>query len=159
MPLRGGFAPEGKTGRFLYATLPNGEPGLISPQEQAKRKAIMEKICTQCHAKDYVENQFKLLDEAIKETNLATLKATVLLLKAWQSGLAHVDFKKPETMFDEYFEKLWVESWLFYSNSIRYGVAMNGQDWTTFKRGWYRLTEDLAQMQMLLDLYNKAAAK
>ena len=159
LPLPVSLAPDIKTGKFLYATLPDGSPGLISPQEQAKRKAIMEKICTQCHAKDYVENQFKLLDEEIKETNLATLKATVLLLKAWQSGLAHVDLKNPETLFDEYIEKLWVESWLFYSNSIRYGTAMMGQDWTTFKRGWYRLTEDLAQMQMLLDLYNKAVAK
>jgi hypothetical protein len=156
LPLPVSLAPDIKTGKFIYAKLPNGQPGLISPAEMQKRKEQMMKICMACHNKQYVENQFKLLDEEIKETNLATLKATVLLLKAWQEGLAHVDLKKPSTLFDEYFERLWIESWLFYSNSIRYGTAMMGQDWTTFKRGWYRLTEDLAHMETLLKLWEAA---
>jgi len=156
LPLPVSLAPDIKTGKFIYAKLPNGQPGLISEAEMQKRKEQMMKICMACHNKRYVEARFKLLDEEIKETNLATLKATVLLLKAWQEGLAHVDLKNPKTLFDEYIERLWVESWLFYSNSIRYGVAMNGPDWTTFKRGWYRLTEDLAHMQTLLKLWEAA---
>jgi hypothetical protein len=156
LPLPVSLAPDIKTGKFIYARLPNGQPGLISPAEMQKRKEQMMKICMACHNKQYVENQFKLLDEEIKETNLATLKATVLLLKAWQEGLAHVDLKKPSTLFDEYFERLWVNTWLFYSNSIRYGTAMMGQDWTTFKRGWYRLTENLAHMETLLKLWEAA---
>ena len=135
LPLPISLAPDVSTGKFVYATLPDGKPGLISPEEQAKRKATMAKICMFCHNKHYVEEKFRLLEGAIKETNLATLKATVLLLKAWQEGLAHVDLKNPSSLFDEYFERLWIENWLFYGNSIRYGVAMNGQDWTTFKRG------------------------
>jgi hypothetical protein len=156
LPLPVSLAPDIKTGKFIYAKLPNGQPGLISPAEMQKRKEQMMKICMACHNKQYVENQFKLLDEEIKETNLATLKATVLLLKAWQEGLAHVDLKNPKTLFDEYFERLWINTWLFYSNSIRYGTAMMGQDWTTFKRGWYRLTENLAHMEMLLKLWETA---
>jgi len=159
LPLPISLAPDIKTGKWIYAKLPNGKPGLISPEEQAKRKALMERVCMFCHNKQYVENQFKLLDEEIKESNLATLKATILLLEAWQKGLAHVDLKNPKTLFDEYFERLWVESWLFYANSIRYGTAMMGQDWTTFKRGWYRMTEDLAHMETLLKLYELATKK
>ena len=159
LPLPISLAPDIKTGKWIYATLPNGKPGLISPEEQAKRKALMERVCMFCHNKQYVENQFKLLDEQIKESNLATLKATVLLLEAWQKGLAHVNLKNLKSLFDEYFERLWVESWLFYGNSIRYGTAMMGQDWTTFKRGWYRMTEDIAHMETLLQLYELAMKK
>jgi hypothetical protein len=160
LPLPVSLAPDVKTGKFLYAiNTTTGKPALISPQEQAKRKALMERVCMFCHNKQYVETKFKELDEQIKETNLATLKATVLLLKAWQEGLAHVDLKKPSTLFDEYFERLWVNTWLFYANSIRAGVAMNGQDWTTFKRGWYRLTENLGHMETLLKLYELATMK
>jgi hypothetical protein len=164
LPLPISLAPDVTTGKFIYAKYKDPKtgqllPGLISPEEQAKRKALMAKVCMFCHNKQYVDTKFKELDEQVKETNLATLKATVLLLKAWQTGLAHVDLNKPSTLFDEYFERLWVESWLFYSNSIRYGTAMNGQDWTTFKRGWYRLTEDLGQMETLLKLYELATKK
>ncbi len=112
-----------------------------------------------CHNKEYAEARMKLLDEEIKETNLATLKATVLLLQAWQDGLAHVNLKNPRSLFDEYIERLWVETWLFYGNSIRYAVAMNGPDWATFKRGWYRMTEDLAHMETLLKLWEAATGK
>jgi nitrate/TMAO reductase-like tetraheme cytochrome c subunit len=158
LPLPISLAPDIKTGQFVYATLPDGSPGLISPEEQQRRKEQMMKICMACHNKQYVENQFALLDSQIQESNMATLKATVLLLKARQSGLASVDLQDPKTLFDEYFERLWVESWLFYANSIRYGAAMNGQDWTTFKRGWYQLTRNIGHMELLLKLWDTAKA-
>ncbi len=159
LPLPISLAPDIKTGKWVYAKLPNGQPGLISEAEMQKRKEQMVKICMACHNKEYAEEKIRMLDKEVMETNLATLKATALLLQAWQDGLAHVDLKNPRSLFDEYIEKLWVESWLFYSNSIRYGTAMNGQDWTTFKRGWYRLTEDLAQMEMLLKMWEAATGK
>ncbi len=159
LPLPVSLAPDIKTGKFVYATLPDGSPALISPEEQARRKEIMMKVCTTCHSTQYVKERFKLLDEEVKETNLATLKATIKLLEAWQLGLAKVDLKNPKTLFDDYFERLWVETWLFYGNSIRYGTAMNGQDWATFKRGWYQLTKTLAEMDMLLNMYSKIAGK
>ncbi|ABU82135.1 multiheme c-type cytochrome [Ignicoccus hospitalis] len=158
LPMPISLAPDIKTGKFLYATLPDGSPGLISEEEMAKRREQMVKICSACHNTEYAEYRMRLLDTQIEETNKATLKTTVLLLKAWQSGLAHVDLAKPVTLFDEYIEKLWVESWLFYSNSIRYGTAMNGQDWTTFKRGWYQLTKDIEHMKTLLRLWEAARA-
>ncbi len=159
LPLPVSLAPDIKTGKWIYAKLPNGQPGLISPAEMQKRKEQMIKICMACHNKQYAENQMALLDKEVMETNLATLKATVLLLQAWQDGLAHVNFKNPRSLFDEYIEKLWVETWLFYGNSIRYGTAMMGPDYTTFKRGWYRLTEDLAHMEMLLRMWEAATGK
>lgn len=76
-----------------------------------------------------------------------TLAATKLMIKAWESGIA--DKKKP---FDETIEKLWIKQWLFYSSSIRYASAMTGApDYTTFKLGWWELSDNLQKMKKLLD--------
>jgi len=44
-------------------------------------------------------------------------------------------------VLDEHIERMWLEAWLFYANSIRYGAAMAGLDYTTFKLGWYKLSD------------------
>ncbi len=59
---------------------------------------------------------------------------------AWKKG--QNDKKNP---FDEKIEQLWLKEWLFYGNSIRYGSAMSGPDYTAFKNGWWELTRNLEE--------------
>jgi hydroxylamine dehydrogenase len=70
------------------------------------------------------------------------LAATKLLVEAWNIGLA--DKSNP---FDEAIEHKWLEQWLFYANSVRYGSAMSGPDYAAFKNGWWKLTKNLEDMQ------------
>jgi hydroxylamine dehydrogenase len=60
---------------------------------------------------------------------------------AWKAKQAD-----PSNPFDEYLEREWVESWLFYANSIRYAAAMSGPDYATFKYGWWELTKRIREM-------------
>ncbi len=148
-----------KAGLPLAYCLTDGEPAwdwVISKEEMQKRRQQMIKICAACHSTDYARERIKWFEEVVNETNKAVLAATKLLVEAWQKGIAK-GLPQNANPFDEYIERRWVEIWLFYAHSIRYGAAMNGPDWTTFKRGWYQLTRALEEMKMIIDLYEKAS--
>jgi len=147
-----------KGGLPLPYCLADAEPAyqyLINETEMAERKEQMVRICGACHSEDYARTRLDWFEQVVNETNKAILQSTLLLVDAWKKGLAK-GLLTGDNPFDEYIERRWVESWLFYANSIRYGAAMNGQDWTTFKRGWYQLTKDLQEMKMLIQLYEMA---
>jgi len=124
---------------------------LISPEEQKARKETLMRICKACHVTTFVENHFKELDKIIEETNKAMRYITSLLLKAYKKKLAD-----PSYLFDEHIERMWLEAWLFYANSIRYGTAMAGPDYTTFKLGWYKLSDLAYQMEDYMKFLEKA---
>jgi hypothetical protein len=119
---------------------------LIDKQEQEKRKGEMKKICRSCHSTDWADQHFVQLDETIKETDKMVYSSTQLLLKAWDKGMA--DQSNP---FDEAIEQMWIKQWLFYANSVRYGSAMGGPDYSTFKNGWWGLTENLQKMHEYIE--------
>jgi hydroxylamine dehydrogenase len=124
-----------------------GEPAaayLIDAAEQGRRQLAMRSVCQACHATDYANEHFERLQATIEETDRMTLAATELLQKAWALGIA--DAQNP---FDEPFEIKWCEQWLFWSNSIRYGSAMAGPDYTTFKNGWWKLTSGLRELEKM----------
>jgi len=75
-----------------------------------------------------------------------TKQATKLVQRAWDLGIAD-----PENPFDEPIEHMWIEQWLFYSNSIRYAAAMAGADYATFHGGWWDLTKNLTAMKHWVD--------
>jgi hypothetical protein len=123
-------------------------PHLIDPAEQGRRQTAMKAVCNSCHGIDWVNSHFSKLDKTLEETDAMTLTATQLLLEAWGSGVE--DKSNP---FDESIEKQWVKQWLFYGNSVRYAAAMTGAfDYAAFKNGWWELSENLQQMQDLLEL-------
>ncbi|OAG28398.1 multiheme c-type cytochrome [Thermodesulfatator autotrophicus] len=135
-----------------------GEPVegyLISKEEMAKRRATMKKVCLACHAEDWVEGHFAKLDKSIETTNKQTLAATLILLEAWNAGVAK---GLPSSIFDEAIEKMWVEQWLFYANSTRYASAMAGADYGAFANGRWYLNKNLQQMLDWLG-FLKAAKK
>ena len=88
------------------------------------------------------------MDEQNKATDDMVLKATQHLQKAWDAGLADA-----ENPFDEHIERLWIEQWLFYANSARYGSAMSGADYATFKNGWWEMTKTIATMEDWLKIH------
>jgi hypothetical protein len=132
-----------------------GEPAseyLIGPEEQAKRKGLMQGVCKGCHSTSWVEAHFAKLDNTIEETDHMILQATKLMTYAWENGLA--DNSNP---FDEALEQKWVKQWLFYANTTKYASAMTGaQDYTTFKYGWWGMTTNLQEMRDKIDLKLKA---
>ncbi len=122
-----------------------GEPVkefLIDEKEKAQRLSQMKTICLLCHSNSWVEEHFARLEEAIKTTNAMTLSATQILLNAWQRGIA----SQTNGLFNEPIEKMWVESWLFYSNSVRFASAMAGVDNGVFEEGRWQLAMNITKM-------------
>ncbi len=115
---------------------------LINREEQMKHQTNMKRVCQSCHNTDWINQRFARLDSSIKETDEMTFAATQLLLKAWDIGME--DQSNP---FDETIEQKWILQWLFYANSVRYGTAMMGPDYSTFKNGWWELTKNLQSMK------------
>lgn len=122
-----------------------GEPAaafLIDAEEQEARRHLMRRVCVSCHGTDFANGHFAALDRAIDESNRMTRSATDLLTHAWKEGAAD-----PANPFDELIEMKWVEQWLFYATSVRYGAAMGGPDYETFKNGWWELNRNLVEME------------
>lgn len=125
-----------------------GEPAeafLIDAAEMGSRRERMMRVCQACHASSWVEPQFARIDHTIAETNEMTLTATKILMQAWEQGLA----KGPEqggNPFDEAIEKMWIEQWLFYANSVRFASAMGGADYGSFANGRWSLSYNLRRM-------------
>lgn len=127
-----------------FAGVPASE-GLLGPEEQASRRAAMERLCRACHASQWAESFFDKMQGTIEATNAHTLAATRVLQEAWEKGLAD-----PANPFDEPLERMWVEQWLFYASSIRYASAMSGPDYATFKNGWWQMSRGLREMRETL---------
>jgi len=139
-----------KDGLPLPVTFSN-EPAteyLIDKDEQIKRQRVFSNICNSCHSSQWIKGHFSKMDSTINETNTMSMTATSFMLEIWKNKFA--DNSNP---FDESIEQMWIKQWLFYSNSIRYSSAMTGApDYTTFKNGWWDLTENLQKMKDWLDL-------
>lgn len=124
-----------------------GEPVeefLISKDEMNQRREKMKNICLSCHANSWIEGFFAKFEKSIEETNKQTLAATLLLLEAWNKGVAK---GLPSSIFDEAIEKMWVEQWLFYANSVRFASAMGGADYGVFAEGRWYLNKNLQKMK------------
>ncbi|OMH40298.1 multiheme c-type cytochrome [Desulfurobacterium indicum] len=124
---------------------------VISDSEMEKRMNNMKKVCLSCHAQTLVDNHFEELKEIIDYTNRVEVSATELLVDVWKKGIEK-GLPQSSNPFDEPIEQRWVESWLFYANSIRYGAAMAGQDYVTFANGKWYLGKTLKTMEMMKNI-------
>lgn len=126
----------------------SGEPAssfLIDGKEQKVRQDGMVKLCTACHGSGYGKLHFSRLDHTIKETDSMVRRSTDMLMEGWTRKIA--DRTNP---FDEKLEQKWVLQWLFYANSIRFGSAMSGPDYATFKNGWWNSTATFEEMRSMV---------
>lgn len=131
-----------------------GEPAsryLISPQEQQKRRAAMENVCSGCHSQQWIKGHFTRFENTVRTMNDNTLTATKIMLEAWDKGLAK-GLKQNDSLFNEALEKKWVESWLFYANSTRFSSAMMGADYGVFANGRWYMNKNTAEMADWLKL-------
>ena len=115
---------------------------LIDEKEMEKREKKMKSICMACHTSSWVESHFTKFHNTIKTTNEQTLEATKILLEAWEKGVANAS-----CIFDEAIEKMWVEQWLFYANSVRFASAMGGADYGVFENGRWYLNKNIQNMK------------
>lgn len=115
---------------------------LIDEREMEKRENKMKGICLSCHTTSWVDNFFTKFYNTIKTTNEQTLEATKILFEAWEKKVAD-----PSNPFDETIEKMWVEQWLFYANSVRFASAMGGADYGVFEKGRWYLNKNIQNMK------------
>lgn len=133
-----------KEGQPLPTSL-TGEPAatfLINAEEQAKRRETLHKVCLSCHTTDWVKGHWERFEATIKFTNEMTLTATQMLMQGWNEGLAD-----KSDWFDEALERMWVQEWLFYSNSTRFASAMMGADYGVFANGRWFLSRNLQDLK------------
>ncbi len=124
------------------------EKYLIDSNEMTNRMNKMESVCKSCHSTNWTENHFIHLDSVIVQTDEMTKTATQLISKAWEKGLE--DQTNP---FDEEIEKMWIEQWLFYANTVRYSAAMTGApDYQAFKHGWWNMTKNIEHMKNAIEV-------
>jgi hydroxylamine dehydrogenase len=142
-----------KAGLPLTSDL-TGDPAtdyLIGPEERQRRRETMQKLCSACHSQQWIKGHFLNLDRAIETTNAMTLSATKVMLEAWEGGAAK-GLSQNESIFDETLEKMWVEQWLFYANSIRFASSMGGADYGVFANGRWHQSKNLQMMVEWLEL-------
>ncbi|MHB8765181.1 MAG: multiheme c-type cytochrome [Deferrisomatales bacterium] len=118
---------------------------LIGPEEQRARRERMQKICHQCHSRQWTDGHFARLDRTVETTNAMTLAATRIVLDAWGQGLARGP-AQGDSPFNEALERKWVSQWLFYANSTRFASAMGGADYGVFANGRFQLCSNLQEM-------------
>jgi len=123
---------------------------LIDEEEQAERRANMQKVCLTCHSYEWVEGHFSRFENTIKSTNAMTLTATKILSEAWEKGVAR-GLPQGANIFDEAIEKKWVEGWLFFANSTRFASAMAGADYGVFANGRWYMSKNLQEMSDWLE--------
>ena len=136
-----------------------GEPVtryVIDAKEQADRQKTMEKICTACHSRGWVDGHFDRLKKTIRFTNQMTLTATRIMLSAWEEGFAK-GLAKKSNPFDEAIERKWVEEWLFYANTTRLASAMAGADYGVFADGRWYMSKNIQDMFDWLNMRRQGA--
>ena len=125
---------------------------LLNPQERTAAAQEMQASCQQCHAKSWVEGHWTRFLNTIEQTNSTTLAGTQIMQEIWKRGLA-AGPGKGGNPFDEFSEKLWSDTWLFYANSIRYTSAMGGGgDYGVFADGRYHLMKSVRELYDWLEM-------
>jgi len=124
---------------------------LIDSKEQQSRFNRMKAICNGCHNRDWINGHFDRMHEHIKKVDEMVLTATQLMQKAWDMGI-----EDPANPFDEAIEKMWIEQWLFYANTVRYASAMTGAyDYTGFNLGWWELSKNVQEMKDAIEIKSR----
>ena len=128
---------------------------LIGEKEMGARKQAMQAACLNCHDASWVNGHWQRFENTIKETNAQTLTATRIMQDIWKLGLA----SRQDNPYDEAVEKKWSETWLFYSNTIRFASSMaGGGDYGVFAGGRYQLSQTLLDLNDWLKLQKQLDA-
>ena len=125
---------------------------LIDQKEMDVRRKAMQAACLNCHDASWVNGHWRRFENTIQETNANTLAATRIMQDIWQNGFAD----RRDNPYDEAIERKWSESWLFYSNTIRFASAMGGGgDYGVYADGRFHLSKTLLELEDWLKLHKK----
>ena len=128
---------------------------LIDEKEQDVRRQAMQSACRNCHDTSWVNGHWQRFENTIAETNAKTLAATRIMEDIWQLGFAD----PKDSHYNEAIERKWSETWLFYSNTIRFASAMGGGgDYGVFADGRYHLSRTLLELNDWLKLQKRLDA-
>ena len=128
---------------------------LIDESEMGTRRQAMQAACLNCHDASWVNGHWQRFENTIQETNAQTLTATRIMQDIWKRGLAN----RQDSPYDEAIERKWSETWLFYSNTIRFASAMaGGGDYGVFAGGRFQLSQTLLELNDWLKLQKKLDA-
>ncbi len=122
------------------------EKYLIDADQRQKRTAAMQSVCRGCHSTSWVDHHWRRYEHTIAESNAAVGIATQVMADIWQHGFAHGP-DRGGNPFDEGIERKWTDTWLFYTNTIRFAAAMaGGGDLGVFAEGRYQLTQHILEL-------------
>ena len=125
---------------------------LIDEKEREVRKQAMQASCLNCHDSSWVRGHWQRFENTIRETNGATRTATLIMEDIWRNGFAD----KKGSPYNEAIERQWSDTWLFYSNSIRFASAMaGGGDYSVFAGGRYHLSKTLLELSDWFEMRKK----
>ena len=131
------------------------EKFLIDDKEQNARRQTMQAACRNCHDSSWVNGHWQRFENTIRETNAKTLAATRIMEDIWRHGFA--DSK--DNPYNEAIERKWSETWLFYSNTIRFASAMGGGgDYGVFADGRFHLSKTSLELNDWLKLHKRLDA-
>jgi hydroxylamine dehydrogenase len=119
---------------------------LLDGKERDQKREAMQASCLACHDSSWVNRHWQRMEETIRETNAATLTATQLMQEIWTQGGAQ-GLIAGGNPFDEFIERKWCNTWLFYANSIRLSSAMGGGgDYGVFANGRYFMSQTIQEI-------------
>lgn len=107
----------------------------IKLENWEKRRESMQEVCSNCHARGWVENFYKQYDNTVELYNDKFAKpAKAIMDKLYEDG------KLTKTPFDEKIEWTYYELWHHQGRRARMGTAMMGPDYTQW-HGFYEVAK------------------
>jgi hypothetical protein len=127
-------------------------PYLLNQNERDEMRIAMQRSCLACHDQSWVDGHWQRFENTLKESNAATMTATKIMSEIWEKEHAQ-GVKQGGSPFDEYIERRWSDTWLFYANSVRFASAMaGGGDYGVFADGRYHLAKSIQALYDWLSL-------
>ena len=131
---------------YLFSPISERRPGWQD------NKVQMQSVCQECHNKEFIDTFYTNADAATEKVNDFIKQSDAIKQSLADKGLLT---NKP---FDEEFDFEHYETWHHYGRTAKFGVWMQGADYTQW-HGAYEVVKRLAELQEMADEKVKEAGK
>lgn len=128
---------------YLFAPISERRP---TWQDNAVR---MQAVCQECHNNEFIEEFYLTADLATEAVNERVRESDEMA--------APILDQITEVPFDEPIDFVYFELWHHWGRTAKFGVWMNGPDYTQW-HGIYELLADLAELEEMVEEYDSEAA-
>ena len=104
----------------------------------------MQSVCTACHNQKFIDDYYTMADSATEAVNAFIVQSDEIILPLRDRQLI-----TPE-LFDEEIEFIHYETWHHYGRTAKFGVWMQGADYTQW-HGAYEVIKGLAELREMSD--------